>query len=61
MSLLNSHFILPSPIVLSDVPRAYGVGNQYYTQPTDDCSCGASKSVCSPDSQESVVNAESLD
>lgn len=47
MSLLNSRFILPAPIVLTNVPSMYGVGVQYYTQPSDDCSCGASKTVCS--------------
>lgn len=46
MSLLNSLFTLPSPIVLAHVPSTYGVGIQYFTQPTDDCSCGASKTVC---------------
>jgi hypothetical protein len=46
MSLLNSRFTLPSPIVLSHVPSTYGVGIQYASQPSDDCSCGASKTVC---------------
>lgn len=48
MSLLNSRFVLPSPIVLTQVPAMFGAGIQYYTQPTDDCSCGASKTVCPP-------------
>jgi hypothetical protein len=46
MSLLNSRFVLPSPIVLTQVPAVFSAGIQYYTQPSDDCSCGASKTVC---------------
>jgi hypothetical protein len=46
MSLMNSCFVLPPLVVLAQVPSNFGVGMQYYTQPSDDCSCGASKNVC---------------
>ena len=54
MSLLNSRFVLPPPIVLTQVPAMFGAGVQYFTQPTDDCSCGASKTVCRLGTSEST-------
>jgi len=59
MLLLNTSFTLPPPIVLTHVPSIYGVGIQFYTQPSDDCSCGASKTVC-PRSQPSAQNSASV-